>query len=154
MEVWLLRHANASWDLGTPDAERSLDPHGERQAQAMGAWMAAQSFTPDHVTTSPARRARQTTMHLPGAAQAVVDDRIYEAGTKDLLQVLTDLPPETRSALLVGHNPGLEALARLLDPTVPDLAVSPCTLVRLDVDQLEAGSGRILDVRHARDLMA
>jgi phosphohistidine phosphatase len=70
------------------------------------------------VVCSPALRATQT-WHLaagkldppPPVRQ---DDRLYEATGGDLLAVTRELPPEVSTALLVGHNPGLEEFLALL----------------------------------------
>ena len=48
---------------------------------------------------------------LGAAPPTDVDDRVYAASAHELLRVVHDLPADARTAVLVGHNPGLEDLA-------------------------------------------
>jgi phosphohistidine phosphatase len=52
-----------------------------------------------------------------------IDPRVYEAASSTLLSVVRELPETARTALLVGHNPGLEVLVRLLARTGDAAAV-------------------------------
>jgi len=74
---------------------------------------------PDHVVSSPAKRAAQTVqLALSGMgldADAVVfADGVYDAAVSDLLDVLANCPAESRRVLLVGHNPACEDLVEHL----------------------------------------
>ena len=114
-ELLLLRHGKSDWSVGAPDVGRPLANRGKRAAQRMGVHLACEGWLPDHVVSSPAERAR-TTAHKAckamglGVAAIAYDERIYEADLSALLQVLADRPLDRRRVLLVGHNPGLEAL--------------------------------------------
>jgi phosphohistidine phosphatase len=90
----------------------------------MGKWLASEGLVPDHVVSSPAERAKQTTLgvcqQLGIAASAVRwDPRVYAAGLDGLLQALADCPAKAKTVLLVGHNPGLETLVVHLCGDVP-----------------------------------
>jgi broad specificity phosphatase PhoE len=63
MELLLVRHArpNRAEGQGTP-ADPSLSPLGQRQAEALAAWLGDESI--DAVYTSPLRRAQETTAPL------------------------------------------------------------------------------------------
>jgi len=72
------------------------------------------------VICSTARRARETwelaaaglRAAAPGADPAVrYEPRVYEATVLGLLMLVREFPPEWRTALLVGHNPGMAELA-------------------------------------------
>lgn len=123
----------------------------------MGTWMAAQGMRPDWTVASPAQRALQTArLVLPGG-DIVVDERVYEAGLHDLLAVLTDAPRDADRVLLVGHNPSLAGLVRILDPAAPPPThgelVGPCTLVCLELDDGPGhGGGRVVGIHRVRDL--
>lgn len=113
--LWLLRHAKSAWDTGTPDDfDRPLAKRGHKDAPRMGRWLAGRGGRPDYVVSSPARRARETTLAVCeplGVRKKSIywDTRIYEAELEDLLAVLADCPAIT-TTLLVGHNPGLDEL--------------------------------------------
>jgi phosphohistidine phosphatase len=113
----LLRHAKAVAPAGGRDAERQLAPRGREAAPQMAAYMAREHLIPDLALVSPARRTRETWDLVRPALGDVperFEPRIYEASVERLLAVLREVEPDARSLLLVGHNPGLEDLARLL----------------------------------------
>lgn len=116
--LYLLRHAKSSWDdPDLDDFDRPLNKRGRKSAKAMAAFFRQTSITPETILCSPAKRTRETLKHLApalGRAPVQLDRRIYEASYQTLLLCLADLPAETNSALLIGHNPGLERLALYL----------------------------------------
>ena len=116
--LMLLRHAKSSWpDSGPasgPDRDRPLSRRGEHAAPLIGAWIAARG-TPDLILCSTARRARQTLAGLGVVAVAQhFEEALYMATAEALLARLRSLAEETRHVLLIGHNPGLQALGAML----------------------------------------
>lgn len=117
-ELLLLRHAEAM-NAGPDgrDIERPLSLHGEQQARAAGAWLAAQGGAPDVVLCSPARRAQMTVDVVCAAWHAPVPTlvpAIYQATPGELLSLIEARAGGGQRMLLVGHNPGLEQLFALL----------------------------------------
>jgi phosphohistidine phosphatase len=116
--LYLLRHAKSSWeDPDLDDFDRPLNKRGRKSAKAMAAFFRESGITPETILCSPAKRTRETLKNLtPALGQTPVqfDRRIYEASYQTLLLCLADLPPAVNSALLIGHNPGLERLALYL----------------------------------------
>jgi phosphohistidine phosphatase len=116
----LMRHAKSDWGSGAlSDFDRPLNARGERDAPRMARCLRAQQLVPQQVISSPAVRARETANRVIrelGLNSAVIewDQRVYEAEVEDLLQVLIDHDKPVPVTLLVGHNPGLEGLARYL----------------------------------------
>lgn len=51
---------------------------------------------------------------LPQRPRTLYDERIYEASLGELIALLNETPDEVRDLLLVGHNPGVHALADAL----------------------------------------
>jgi phosphohistidine phosphatase len=114
----VLRHAKSAWPVGVADHERPLAPRGLRDAPAAGRALAEADCLPDLALCSTAVRARQT-WDLASAQWGTPppvrhDPRLYAAGVLDLLTVVQEVPPETETLLLVGHNPGLEELVLAL----------------------------------------
>jgi phosphohistidine phosphatase len=113
----LLRHAKSSWDEpGLPDAERPLAPRGRRAAAALGARLARRRVRIDRVLCSPSRRTRETLalLALDPAPPVVFPEALYLASARTLLTRLRRLPHRVRCVLVIGHDPGLEHLARSL----------------------------------------
>ncbi len=114
--LWLLRHGKSDWHGETAhDFDRPLAGRGEGDAARVGEWLSKRGTAPDYVVSSPARRARQTTLAVCGALgigekRIFWDPRIYGASLDQLLDVLADCPATAACTLLVGHNPGLDEL--------------------------------------------
>lgn len=113
----LLRHAKSDYPAGVPDIERPLSARGERDAVAAARWLRACYPEVDEVVVSPARRARDTWSAVAAEVSAHrvrEDDRIYVDWGERLGDVVADLDPQSRTSLIVGHNPGIEDLAARL----------------------------------------
>lgn len=115
----LLRHAKASWgERGSLDFDRPLNPKGQRAARTMGKAMREAGLTFDRVVASPAVRVTET---IDGAEQGYgraldpdYDHRVYLASPEMLLELVHQADDADATILIVGHNPGLEALALVL----------------------------------------
>jgi phosphohistidine phosphatase len=116
--IYLLRHAKAATDSPSGDAERHLTKRGRRAAETMAAFLGGLSPVPELALCSPAARTRETLElvmeGLHPAPAVAYEKELYLAEPEALLRRLRRLPPETGSALLVGHNPGLHELAARL----------------------------------------
>jgi len=145
----LLRHAKSqNLTPGSTDLERPLKESGMKQAQAVGLWLKEQGLMPDLVLCSTATRARATTEIVLRAAElsAVVhyEQAIYEGGPGEILQLIANIANNGNTVLLVGHNPGMEELVRLL--TDRSETISTCTLAKItfatgELTQLAPGTG-------------
>jgi phosphohistidine phosphatase len=118
-ELLLLRHGKAYRDAMIEDLARPLKDRGKRGAQRVGVWLAQQELEPDRVMASPAERAWVTAEKCckamgRGVAGIRRENRLYSAGLKDLVALVTSCEPDVRRLMLVGHNPGLEKLLRFL----------------------------------------
>lgn len=121
--LYLLRHAKSSRDdPRLDDHERPLAPRGRKAARATACWIEEHGVRPDLVLCSSAARARATLDRvLPalGDPRVRVEPGLYHASANDLLERVRALPDEAASVMLIGHNPGLQELARLLAPPGP-----------------------------------
>jgi phosphohistidine phosphatase len=113
----LLRHAKSDWP-DVPDRDRPLAKRGRRDAPRIGRWLHEHGYQPDVVVVSDAARTRQTwDLVAPelGESPAVhFEPRAYAASSLTLLYLAQELPARYRTALLIGHNPGLSELATSL----------------------------------------
>jgi phosphohistidine phosphatase len=129
----LLRHAKSDWSGDEADIDRPLAGRGRRQANEAGAWLAANTDGIDLAVVSPATRARSTwelvATVLHPAPPTRIDDRVYAASADELLAVVRELPANVETAILVGHNPGLEDLASLLTGESTRMATSAVAVI-------------------------
>jgi phosphohistidine phosphatase len=112
----LLRHAEAAPPEDGDDLDRPLTEAGRAASSRVAAYLAGEHLFPDLVLLSPARRTRET-WALAGAqlgdVQVQSEPRIY-SGTAERLLALLQETGEAHSVMLVGHNPGIEDLLRLI----------------------------------------
>jgi len=131
----LLRHAKSSWkDAGLQDFDRPLNERGKKAAEMMGRFIKNKQVAPDLLLSSPAIRARETIEIVIETAKLKselrYDERIYEASPLRLLEVVSQIEEERKIVVLVGHNPGMEELLKLLTDCVEHMATG--TLAKID----------------------
>jgi len=117
--LYLLRHAKSEWDQPElDDYDRPLSPRGRAAAPAMGALMGRRGMAPDLALCSTAARAQQRALLAFNAAggPARVEYRrdLYLAAPDRILAILRVAAGSAESAMVIGHNPGLEMLAAQL----------------------------------------
>lgn len=114
----LVRHAKAEQGGYDADHERELTKRGHRDAHAAGTWLAEQGIGVDEVMCSTATRAMQTCEGIwsAGCSEADIhaDHRIYDASADRLLQVVREADSDANVVMVVGHAPGIPALASIL----------------------------------------
>jgi phosphohistidine phosphatase len=129
-QLILLRHAKAAPETKSlPDHDRPLTDTGRAAAARMGQAMRRAGLAPEVVLVSTALRTQQT---LEALQEANVWDEwpnidslptLYMAPPAMILDALHGLPETVRSALVIGHNPGLHELALALAGKLrPDVA--------------------------------
>lgn len=133
-QLLVLRHAKSAWPVGVADAERPLSSRGERAADTIGRFLAANALVPDHVACSPARRTRQTVEAVLRAAGApsvavAIEAQLYDG---DVFQVVRELPESAHRALVVGHEPELVELVRTLCGADVQLPTAGLALIELE----------------------
>ena len=122
MRLILLRHAKTEKaEAGQRDHTRRLNARGRDDAPMIGAYMARHGLVPDRALVSSAARTRETwervAAELAARPQVIHEERLYNAGSEAILALVKETEPSVRTLLLVGHNPGLHDLARLLIAT-------------------------------------
>jgi phosphohistidine phosphatase len=149
--LYLLRHAKSSWkDESLSDFDRPLNERGRQAAARMGLFLAEKKVTVSALIVSPAVRTRQTIEILRRnaqlGAQPQFDRRIYEASLATLVQVVSEIDDEKQSAMLVGHNPGMEEMLALLTREtrhMPSAALARITFDCASWKEVGRGTGKL-----------
>lgn len=114
----LLRHSKAVPGSGRDDFERGLTSGGQDDARHIGKLIAERGLVPDLVVYSSARRTRETAELVaadwPHKVKSIAENGLYEATRQLILMLLRSLPEHARSAMIVGHNPGIAEIANQL----------------------------------------
>jgi len=163
----VLRHAKSSWD--DPDLDnfdRPLAPRGRKAAKRMGRYLGDTGLVPDAVLCSAALRARQTwariAKQLCQAPEPKYLKSLYMAPPSRQLDCLRRLDDAIVTALLIGHNPGQQALVLRLCGDGPGLErarekfpTGALAAIRLGPGrwaELAFGDGTLVDLLYPRDL--
>ncbi len=165
LRLILTRHAKSSWrNPALEDFARPLNRRGRRAADLLGAQIAADGLCPAQVLHSTATRARETweriAPHCPDAdAQGL--DALYLASPEEMRAALRR-EARARVVMLVGHNPGIGALAQGLaaapppHPAFSRYITGATTVLDLDIPSWEdlgpASRGRVVAFLSPRDL--
>jgi phosphohistidine phosphatase len=130
MRLLLVRHAEAA--PGKPDELRVLTEQGERQAQELGAELAAQGVRPAVILTSPLTRAQQTADALGQALGAAVeiDERLAPGATPEGVREAAEGRGDT--IVTVGHQPDCSLIATVLGDS-PVTEFPPASVVAVEL---------------------
>jgi phosphohistidine phosphatase len=152
-QLILIRHAKAvAGSVHLHDFDRVLQERGEQEANIMGKILAQKNKSIDAFISSPAARTKATSeliaTHLNFSPQHLqFQPLIYEASTRTLFQIVTELNNDWKTVILVGHNPAFHDLASyLLGTRLFDFPT--CTICGLSFnfkqwDNLQANSAQL-----------
>lgn len=149
----LFRHGKSDWGEETlPDHDRPLAKRGVKASKAMGRVLRRAGQIPASAVTSSALRARTTLERAMEAGQWTctvrVEDALYGASVRAVLEVIQAERDETDRLLLVGHEPTWsEAAGRLIGGG--ELTVPTACMLRVDIEaeswkDVDFGAGRLV----------
>jgi len=137
--LYLIRHAKSSWDdRDQTDFERPLNKRGEHDAPLMADILNKKRIEPDLIISSPANRAFSTALIFAEKLNydlnsVKTDNRIYEAGLRELISIVREIDEQYNTVIVFGHNPGLTSFTNLLgDKFIPEMPT--CSIVGLELD--------------------
>jgi phosphohistidine phosphatase len=115
----LLRHAKSSWKHPElADYDRPLNKRGKRTAPRMGELLKDEDLIPDFILCSSAVRTHMTALLVAKACtyrgEIKQTRKLYLAEPQAYVEVLREVVEIHARVLVVGHNPGLEALIEAL----------------------------------------
>jgi phosphohistidine phosphatase len=153
LTLLLLRHAKAkrAEDGEAEDFDRKLRRRGRAEAERIGHAMRQAELTPDIALVSASRRTRQTweivAQELSRAVPTEDSRGLYLAGPAKILGAVRRIPDEARSAVVVGHNPGIGALASRLAGKQLAFPTGALAIIELDAPrwrEAAADAGRLV----------
>jgi phosphohistidine phosphatase len=113
----LLRHAKSSWsDPELDDHDRPLAKRGAKAVPAIARYLRHEELRPSLVLCSDALRTRATAALLlaelgPPAPRISYEESLYLAGPQTIVDLIAAAGGTEPHLLVIGHNPGLHALA-------------------------------------------
>lgn len=120
--LFVLRHAKSSWKhSGLSDHDRPLSGRGYDALRRLRRALEERAPDIEVVLCSSAVRTVATLegirAALPDHAQVTIDDELYGAGGQTLLDRCRTVGDDMAGVMVIGHNPGVEALVHQLAPT-------------------------------------
>lgn len=134
----LMRHGKSSWkDKDLPDKKRPLKKRGAEGAEAVGEILKASKLVPELILCSPAKRTEQTAEIVAKKSGYKGDikfqEPLYMAEPSTIMHALQDLSDKLDRVMVIGHNPGLEALLQILDGKVDSMPTGSLAFLNLDI---------------------
>lgn len=120
--LYLMRHAKSSWDFeGLSDHDRPLNNRGRKAAPLMGRELVAREIEIDLLLSSSAVRALTTATLMAKELEydpekIAVEEQIYKADKRELLDIIRGIPNQFDRVMLVGHNNTITDFANMLSP--------------------------------------
>ena len=135
----LMRHAKSSWsDRNQPDRARPLNPRGRRAAPKLGTWLRDQGYAPDVALVSDAVRTEETWRAVADALEPhpmLPQPKLYGADPATMLALLRGAG-DAGTVLMIGHQPGIGALAQSLLRSPP---------AEIDPDRFPTGATVVME---------
>jgi phosphohistidine phosphatase len=138
--LYLLRHAKSSWkDESLVDFERPLAGRGRRACETIAGLIRSEQIEFDLLLSSTAVRARETIERIKQLAKLRTelrfDERIYEASTDRLLEVISQIENDRKNVLLIGHNPSFEELLQLITGEAERMPTACLAKIKLKISK-------------------
>lgn len=124
--IYLVRHAKSSWQIpGQKDHERPLLDVGVERTGKITNYLISIGARIDLIIASHAVRSLQTAQLIAQALgypiNEIKEDRLIYLGTDEsLLDIVSGLPDDLESVMLVGHNPIISGFAQILEARLHD----------------------------------
>lgn len=147
----LLRHAKSSWDQPSlSDFDRPLAARGKRDAPRIGKALRNRGPHPELIISSPAARTRATIKAIAASARLEAEiqfeECVYGASSAELIRLIRGLPQKRASAMIVGHNPGLEDLVERLAGKPERMPTTALACIEFQIDRwqdVQDGEGKL-----------
>lgn len=124
----------------------------------MGKVTRQKGYSPDIIISSPAERARQTSLLFAESAgfdvEILFDPRIYGAGENSLIRLLSELDKMISAPMIVGHNPGFEDLVQYLTGRHERMPTAALAVIDIEIDswsELSGQSGSLADILRPKE---
>lgn len=165
----ILRHGKTELISNTGrDFDRKLVERGKRNCIDMARYIRGHMSIPEIILVSPALRTMETAEWVmkewQNNPEQIVDERIYNASSDILFDVIHDHAGETATAMIIGHNPGMILLCHDLiaddgnqaGKDINDFPTATLADMVFDLDRfknLEMESGKLLSLIRPRDMV-
>jgi phosphohistidine phosphatase len=143
----VMRHAESSWDApGLQDHDRPLNSRGVHDATRIGRLLVEENLVPARIFSSTAVRTLSTTELVVGEfgvdVEVQITRNLYLASSHTYIDVLKGMGGEGNPIMVVGHNPGVSALVRVLSREYKEMTTAALAAIELDINTWSDIEGR------------
>ncbi len=137
-KILIMRHAKSSWkDAEIADHERPLKKRGLKDAAYIGKVLKNKELIPDKIISSTAVRAADTAAIVADKCRYKKEidytDKLYMAESGAILELIHGQPDSIKVLMVIGHNPGMEALVQVLSRKVESLSTASVAYFQADI---------------------
>lgn len=135
--IYILRHAEAV-SSANGDKERPLTAAGRQAAATLGEKLKGKAIQPEVVLCSDARRTSETAELMALSVPVSYQKKLYNAPASEIYEQIKTVPADSRSVLVIAHNPGVSDLVRFLTGTPMCFAPGVFAVLETESDSWEA----------------
>ena len=129
-----MRHAQSvRGGGGLHDFDRPLNERGRADAPQMGEYLKGLDIIPGQIISSPAVRAKETSLAVAkevGAGEDLIkwNSDFYDGGVDDYIRAIQQADEQHQTVMTVEHNPMIERLIGILSGEAVRRGVPPATI--------------------------
>lgn len=152
--LYIVRHAKSDKENAQlQDIDRPLNARGYDDAHFMASKLTAANIQPELLISSPAVRALSTALIFArklgyDPQKILLENSLYETGTKEYIEVIRSTPDSFSSAMLFGHNSTITSLVNSLGKpfteNVPTSGITGFTFSATQWSEIIPGDGNLI----------
>lgn len=154
--LYLVRHAKSDWsNLFLRDFDLPLNARGEYSAPLMGEYLSKQGIKPDLILSSPALRAKTTTITLAEKLSYPIESisylpSLYESDVNTILAIIRTISENIETLFIVAHNPEVTECINFITnaeiDNVPTCGVAAIRLNENSWDRVGSNSAELISL--------
>ncbi|MBA2662049.1 MAG: histidine phosphatase family protein [Bradymonadaceae bacterium] len=160
----VMRHAKSSWsDEKLGDHDRPLNERGKKEAPEVARRLVELGWLPERLLSSDSKRTRETWKRMKPifeeeeeVPKVVWIPDFYHGGMDEVSDALIELDDEIAEVMVLGHNPGWEAIVAFLSGEPVTMTTANAALLEGEGDTweeaLEQGSWELVEVIRPKEL--
>ncbi len=111
--IYLMRHSEAIRQTSDiSDFDRPLTEEGQKETILMNNYLVSHYPKPDHVISSNAQRALETTHII--TQKFSVKDQLYTGGLREMMDIIFTQDQALEKVMIIAHNPTIHEVAHEL----------------------------------------
>lgn len=140
IRLYILRHGKSSYDTDK-DFDRGLTDRGKNDARVLGEFLKERGERPEFWFSSSAKRANKTAKLVNEASGFDADihksKKLYLASAGEIIEQILKLDIQSKSIIVIGHNPGLTALVNFFGVNLDNLPTCGLVCFEFDVENVQ-----------------